>query len=44
MYYSKDIELIELYGTVCCYYDSILAAQAQRMGNNGIPLSRMPNA
>ena len=35
---NKEIKLIELYCTVCHYYDTMLAAQAQRMSNNDRPL------
>jgi hypothetical protein len=35
---QKAIKLTELYGTVCYYYDTLLAARAQRMSNNGRPL------
>lgn len=34
----KDIKLIELYCTVCHYYDTLLAAQVQRMSNNDRPV------
>jgi hypothetical protein len=34
----KDIKLIELYCTVCHYYDNLLSAQAQRMSNNSRPV------
>jgi hypothetical protein len=34
----KEIKLIELYCTVCHYYDTVLAAKAQRMSNNDRPL------
>jgi hypothetical protein len=35
---TKEIKLIELYCTVSHYYDTVLAAKAQRMSNNGRPL------
>jgi hypothetical protein len=34
----KAIKLIELYCAVCRYYDTVLAAEAQRMSNNCRPL------
>jgi hypothetical protein len=34
----KAIKLIELYCAVCRYYDTVLAAEAQRMSNNYQPL------
>lgn len=30
--------MIELYGTVCHYYDTLLAAKARRMSDNASPL------